>query len=217
MALAWEQFLIFKKAFKDECGVFAIWNHPEASKMAYLGLYALQHRGQESAGIVTLQNQEHHHHKALGLVNEVFDTKIIDRLVGKTAIGHVRYSTTGGNILGNAQPLTASLYNGPIAVAHNGNFVNAESLRQKLKAEGSIFQGTNDTEVLLHMLAQNPSKDLLECLSYALDQIQGAYSLTVLAKDSLFAIRDPYGFRPLVLGRIKNDNGTQSIVVASET
>ncbi len=205
------------KMFRDECGVFAIWNHPEAAKLAYLGLYALQHRGQESAGIVTLNNQEHFHHKALGLVDEVFDQKTIDRLIGKAAIGHVRYSTTGGNILGNAQPLTASLYNGPIAVAHNGNFVNAKKLRQELQAEGSIFQGTNDTEVLLHMIAQNRSKDLLECLKHALERVQGAYSLTVLSRKSLYAIRDPYGFRPLVLGRIKNVDGSRSAVIASET
>ncbi len=204
-------------SFKDECGVFAVWNHVEASKMAYLGLYALQHRGQESAGIVTLDKGVHHHHKDLGLVDEVFDQKTIERLVGKHAIGHVRYSTTGGNILGNAQPLTASLFGGPVAVAHNGNFTNAEKLRNELQSEGSIFQGTNDTEVLLHMIAQNRSKDLLECLTSALERIEGAYSLTVLSRDSLFAVRDPYGFRPLVLGRIKNADGTKATVVASET
>ena len=204
-------------SFKDECGVFAIWNHPEAAKMSYLGLYALQHRGQESAGIVTLQNGVHHHHKDLGLVNEVFDQKTIDRLTGKNAIGHVRYSTTGGNILGNAQPLTASLFSGPIAVAHNGNFVNAEKLRTELQAEGSIFQGTNDTEVLLHMIAQNRSKDLIECLSSSLEKIEGAYSLTILSGNAMHAVRDPFGFRPLVLGRIKNADGTRATVVASET
>lgn len=204
-------------SFKDECGVFAVWNHVEAAKLTYLGLYALQHRGQESAGIVTLDQGIQHHHKALGLVDEVFDQKTIERLVGKHSIGHVRYSTTGGNNLGNAQPLTASLFSGPVAVAHNGNFTNAEKLRSELQAAGSIFQGTNDTEVLLHMIAQNRSKDLLECLSASLERIEGAYSLTVLSGSSLFAVRDPFGFRPLVLGRIKNADGSRSTVVASET
>ncbi len=204
-------------SFKDECGVFAIWNHPEAAQMTYLGLRALQHRGQESAGMVTLDHGQQHSHKALGLVDEVFDQKSLDRLVGKCAIGHVRYSTTGGNILGNAQPLTASLFNGPIGVAHNGNFVNADKLRSELQAEGSIFQGTNDTEVLLHMIAQNRSQDLLECLDSSFSRIEGAYSLTVLSGNALYAVRDPFGFRPLVLGRIKNPDGTKTLVIASET
>ena len=203
--------------FKDECGVFAIWNHSEAAALTYLGLYALQHRGQESAGIVSLENKIHHHHKALGLVDEVFDPKSLARLKGAVAIGHVRYSTTGGNILGNAQPLTASLLNGPIAVAHNGNFVNAQKLRSALQAEGSIFQGTNDTEVLLHMIAQNRSSQLLDCLKASFAKIEGAYSLVVLSHQALFAVRDPYGFRPLVLGRLKNPNGGQATVIASET
>ena len=204
--------------FKDECGVFAVWNHTEAAKLTYLGLYALQHRGQESAGIVTLDSlAKQHHHKALGLVDEVFSPHTIERLVGKHSIGHVRYSTTGGNILGNAQPLTASLFSGLVAVAHNGNFTNALALRKELQAEGSIFQGTNDTEVLLHMIAQNRSKDLLECLSHSLERIEGAYSLVVLSNRALFAIRDPFGFRPLVLGRIKNADGTKSTFIASES
>ncbi len=203
--------------FRDECGVFAIWNHHEAAKLTYLGLYALQHRGQESAGIVTLENKTHHHHKALGLVDEVFDHKTMDRLKGQVAIGHVRYSTTGGNILGNAQPLTASLSNGPIAVAHNGNFVNAQKLRASLQAEGSIFQGTNDTEVLLHLISQNRSNDLLSCLKASLDKIEGAYSMAFLSHNALFAIRDPFGFRPLVLGRLQNPEGGKSVVIASET
>ena len=148
------------KNWHDECGVFGIWNHPEASRLTYLGLYAIQHRGQESAGIVSLDDQvakstipEHIHHKGLGLVADVFDEESLNRLKGRHSIGHVRYSTTGQNYLTNAQPLTARLLNGPIAIAHNGNIVNAEKLRDELKRLGAIFQGTNDTEVLLHLMA----------------------------------------------------------------
>jgi amidophosphoribosyltransferase len=203
-------------AFKDECGVFGIWNHPEAARLTYLGLYAMQHRGQESAGIVTLSKERHLYQKGLGLVQDVFSEQVLSELVGPAAIGHVRYSTTGGNILGNAQPLMAELLNGPVAVAHNGNIVNAEPLRLQLKELGSIFQGTNDTEVILHMIARHPSSDLQKCLLSTLEQLEGAYSLTVLSRDNLFACRDAYGFRPLVLGRIPHAGG-QATVIASET
>ncbi len=204
------------KAWHDECGVFGIWNNPEASRLSYLGLYALQHRGQESAGIVSLEGQNQFTRKGLGLVQEVFTEEVLNQLPGRAAIGHVRYSTTGNNYLNNAQPLTASLYNGPIAVAHNGNIVNADQLRSELKAGGSIFQGTNDTEVLLHLLARNPSSDLVECLQDALGKLEGAFSFTILSKEALFGIRDPYGFRPLVLGELETDN-RKSYVLASET
>lgn len=210
------------KGFKDECGVVGIWNHPEASHLTYLGLFAIQHRGQESAGIVSLAKTkaggQHYIRKGLGLVGQVFDNESLALLPGTAAIGHVRYSTTGMNALSNAQPLTAQLFNGPLAIAHNGNIVNAEPLKAELRERGSIFQGTNDSEILLHMIARNPSSDLATCLIEALDQVEGAYSLTLLSQNALIAVRDPRGFRPLVLGALEGGlNGKPSYVVASET
>ena len=213
------------KSWHDECGVFGIWNHPEASRLTYLGLYAIQHRGQESAGIVSLDTTdvgvsgipEHIHHKGLGLVADVFDEDSLNRLKGRHSIGHVRYSTTGQNYLTNAQPLTAKLLNGPIAIAHNGNIVNAESLRNELKRLGAIFQGTNDTEVLLHLIAHHKSAVIEECLKEELVKLQGAYSFTLLTHDKMIAARDIQGFRPLVLGKINLDDGGESFCVASET
>lgn len=202
---------------KDECGVFGVWNHEEASKLTYLGLYAMQHRGQESAGIVTLKNSNHIVHKGLGLVGDVFKESDLERLQGDVAVGHVRYSTTGQNLLTNAQPLVAHLVNGPVALAHNGNIVNSEKLKSQLKAEGAIFQGTNDTEILLHQLARVPSSDIVECLKKSLPHLVGAYSFVILTHDKLVAMRDPLGFRPLVLGRKRNSAGTWASVVASET
>jgi amidophosphoribosyltransferase len=206
------------KSFKDECGVVGIWNHPEAARLAYLGLFAIQHRGQESAGIVSLDGHTHHVRKGLGLVADVFDNESLAMLPGTAAIGHVRYSTTGMNSLNNVQPLTAQLFNGPVAVAHNGNIVNAEPLKQELREGGSIFQGTNDTEVILHMIARNPSADLMACLQASLERLEGAYSLTVLSHGSMIAARDPMGFRPLVLGQLEGGlEGKPAYVVASET
>lgn len=207
-------------SWKDECGVFGIWNHPEAARLTYLGLYAMQHRGQESAGIVTLDtkdsNYQHRIHKGLGLVADVFDETTLSSLTGSAAIGHVRYSTTGNNLIANAQPLTSNLLNGPVALAHNGNIVNNSVLREALQREGAIFQGTNDTETLLHLLAKNPSNNLLIALYESLQNLTGAYSYVVLAHDKLIAARDPLGFRPLVLGQIKTSMSV-SYVVASET
>lgn len=209
-----------KTSWKDECGVFGIWNHPEPAQMAYLGLYAMQHRGQESAGIVVLDQQgekpKHRIHKGLGLVSDVFSEPILKKLTGTSAIGHVRYSTTGENQVANAQPLTSELLSGPVALAHNGNIVNASILREALQREGAIFHATNDTEVLLHLLARNPSNHLTTALIESLQNLVGAYSFVVLAHDRIVAIRDPYGFRPLVLGQIVAD-GRLSYVVASET
>ena len=206
------------KQWHDECGVFGIWNSPLASQLSYLGLYAIQHRGQESAGIVTLDGNTHLSEKGLGLVADVFDQATLSSLTGKAAIGHVRYSTTGRNSIANAQPLMASLYNGPVAIAHNGNLVNAEPLKRELKSRGAIFQGTNDTEVVLHMLAQNQSSDLVTCLRESLNRLEGAYSFTILSHQALVAARDPHGFRPLVLGEIEGGNeGQPTFVLASET
>ena len=203
--------------FHDECAVFGIWGDPEAGQMTYLGLFALQHRGQESSGIVTLSEGQHIHHKGLGLVGDVFTEERLKKLVGTSAIGHNRYSTTGENQLANAQPLTAVLQSGPLAIAHNGNIVNATAMREELIAQGSIFQGTNDTEVVLHQIAHNPSRDIVQCLKDAAHKVEGAYSFTILTHERLLAMRDPHGFRPLVLGRRKLEGGGSSVVIASET
>jgi amidophosphoribosyltransferase len=207
-------------AFREECGVFGIWNHEDSARLTYLGLYAQQHRGQESAGITSLRvlgESKQEHHKGLGLVGDVFNEEILDRLHGQACIGHVRYSTTGGNLLTNAQPLVANLFSGPVAIAHNGNLTNAAQLKKELQKSGAIFQGTNDTEVLLHLISRNPSQDIVRCLSESLPHLVGAYSFVVLTHNHLLAIRDPSGFRPLVLGRKKNLKGDWSYVVASET
>jgi amidophosphoribosyltransferase len=177
----------------------------------------MQHRGQESAGIVSLQNANHIHHKGLGLVADVFSDSDLNRLEGRAGIGHVRYSTTGNNLLTNAQPLTASLLSGPVALAHNGNLVNAHILRSELQASGSIFHGTNDTEALLHLLARHESSNLIEALTDSLRRLEGAFSFVVMSHDKLVAVRDPHGFRPLVLGRKRNSAGEMAYVIASET
>lgn len=209
-----------KKNWKEECGVFGIWNHPEPAQLTYLGLYAMQHRGQESAGIVVLNQDKtqalHKVHKGLGLVSDVFTDSILKKMSGVAAIGHVRYSTTGENLISNAQPLTSELLSGPVALAHNGNIVNSSILREALQRNGAIFQATNDTEILLHLLARNPSNHLITAITESLNNLVGAYSFVILAHDKLVAIRDPYGFRPLVLGKIELENKT-SYVVASET
>lgn len=204
-------------SFHDECAVFGIWGDKEAARMSYLGLYAQQHRGQESAGIVSLFEGGHLHHKGLGLVGDVFKEEDLDQLKGDAAIGHARYSTFGKNLLTNAQPLTAQLQNGPIALAHNGNIINGQKLRDELTALGSIFQGTNDTEVVLHLLARHPSADVVECLKDCLPSIVGAFSMVLITKDKMIAVRDPLGFRPLVLGKRPCEGGGFSTVLASET
>lgn len=206
----------FSHSFKEECAVFGIWNHPEASRLAYLGLYALQHRGQEASGVVSLYENEHRLHKAHGLVADVFTEDVLDSLKGRGAIGHNRYSTTGANEKYNIQPLKAKLYNGPVSLAHNGNIINSQPLRRELQKEGSIFQGTNDTELFLHLIARNQKKDMLECLKDELPKLEGAFSMVMITDDSLFAARDPHGFRPLVLGEILVKGG-KAKVLASET
>jgi amidophosphoribosyltransferase len=198
--------------FHDECGVFGIWNHAEAANLAYLGLYALQHRGQESAGIAATDGQNFHVEKAMGWVADVFNKDRLRRLPGHRAIGHVRYSTAGASKLRNAQPITANTARGPIAIAHNGNLTNAEELRREMEREGAIFQSTSDTEVILHLLARAPAGPLEEQLQAALGRVKGAYSLLILTPDAVYAVRDPHGFRPLGLGRL----GT-AWVVASES
>lgn len=192
---------------REECGVCAIVNHPEAAKLAYLCLQALQHRGQETAGIVAARlsgrgRPEHAVHRGLGLVADVFTRESLERLAGRVAIGHVRYSTTGSPTPGNTQPLVSSLRHGPVALAHNGNLTNAHILRRALKAGGAIFQTTIDSEVILHLTSHAVHDAFEECLIDALGQVQGAYSLTVLHGERVYAVRDPRGFRPLALGRL---------------
>jgi amidophosphoribosyltransferase len=198
--------------FRDECGVFAIASYKEAARHTYLGLYALQHRGQESAGIISTNGSEIFHHKGLGLVADVFTDEILASLAGNSAIGHVRYSTTGSSSLANAQPIISESWRGPIALAHNGNLVNSHRLRRQLESKGAIFQTTSDTEVILHLLARSPIENLDQALQEVFLQIQGAYSMLLLTPGTLYAIRDPHGVRPLCLGRL---NG--SYTVASET
>jgi amidophosphoribosyltransferase len=198
--------------FHDECGLFGIWNHPEAGNVTYLGLYALQHRGQESAGIATTDGTGFHVEKHMGWVADVFSPERLRRLVGRRAIGHVRYSTAGSSNLRNAQPITATTARGPIAIAHNGNLTNAETLRRQMERDGAIFQSNSDTEVILHLLARAPAGPLEGQIAFALAQVKGAYSLLILTLDAMYAIRDPYGFRPLTIGRLGDAQ-----VVASET
>ncbi len=197
---------------REECGVFGIYDHPEAANFTYLGLYSLQHRGQESAGIVSTDGEKLYSHREMGLVTEVFDGESISSLQGTTAIGHVRYSTTGSSNNKNTQPLIMNYEKGELAVGHNGNLTNAKTLRHKLEKEGSIFQSTTDTEVIVHLIARSKEKTFLKRIIEALTQCKGAYSLVFLTPKGLVAARDPHGFRPLVLGKIDN-----SYVVASET
>ncbi len=194
------------------CGVVGIFNHVEASKLAYLGLYALQHRGQESAGIVSSDGRKLVSHNSMGLVADIFTENVLARLPGTSAIGHVRYSTTGESIARNCQPFTINYSRGHLSIAHNGNIVNAGELRAEFEAHGAIFQSTMDTEVILHMLAATHKNSLVDRLKEVLPQLKGAYSLVFLTETRMIAARDPFGFRPLVLG--KKDG---SYVVASET
>ncbi len=188
---------------KEYCGIFGIYNHPEAAHLTYLGLFALQHRGQESAGIVSTDGNDVYSHSGEGLVADVFaDRPVLKALKGSIAIGHNRYSTTGSSGLQNVQPLLAKLKDGPIAIAHNGNLINSGALRKKFEAEGSIFQSTTDSEVILHLIARSRKKSLVQRIVDACKQLRGAYCLTVLTPDKLIAVRDPNGFRPLALGKM---------------
>ncbi|MBI3783634.1 MAG: amidophosphoribosyltransferase [Deltaproteobacteria bacterium] len=198
--------------FHEECGVVGVFGHSEAANLAYLSLYALQHRGKESAGIVSANEGMLLSHRGLGLVNEVFNEEIIRKLKGTAAIGHNRYSTAGKTLLKNTQPFVVEYGRGSLAIAHNGNLVNAHELREHLQAQGSIFQSTVDTEVIMHLIAASRGERVIDRIIAALAQVRGAYSLVFLTPNQLIAARDPNGFRPLVLGRIK-----EAVVVASET
>ena len=221
------------------CGIFGIINHQDAANLVYLGLYALQHRGQESAGIASVSRDaiasdanigevigssgaseliiapgtpQIHVEKEMGYVADIFGAERLARLPGDVAIGHVRYSTAGGSMLCNAQPIVAMTSKGPVALAHNGNLINGAEIRQRLEADGAIFNTMSDTEVLVHLIARSRERDLERALIDALSQVRGAYSIVLLAPGRIYAARDPYGFRPLILGRLE-----QSLVASSET
>jgi amidophosphoribosyltransferase len=203
--------------FHDECAVMGVYGHPEAANMVYLGLYALQHRGQESCGIVTSDGKGLISHRQMGLVADAFKEDVIKRLEGRSAIGHNRYSTTGQSHLKNAQPFVVEYSQGPIAISHNGNLVNGQLLREELEQTGSIFQSTTDTEVVIHLIATSKEPSLMGRIVEALSRCRGAYSLLFLTLDKLIAARDPYGFRPLVLGRFPEGKNRSTYVFASET
>jgi amidophosphoribosyltransferase len=198
------------------CGVFGIFGHPEASNLAYLGLHALQHRGQESAGIVSSDGERLYAHRSMGLVQAGFSPKDLAALPGDRAIGHVRYSTAGGSHLRNAQPFAVDYARGSIAVAHNGNLVNHEAVRERLEVRGSIFQSASDTEAIVHLIAMSNQRGAEGRIAEALAEVEGAYSILFLTERALFAVRDPLGLRPLCLGRMKRPDG-EAVVLASES
>jgi amidophosphoribosyltransferase len=200
--------------FRDECGVFGILGHNEAANMTYLGLHALQHRGQESAGIVTSDGEHLYAHRAMGLVQDIFTQEQIAKLPGKVAIGHVRYSTSGGSYIKNAQPIAVDYARGSLAVCHNGNLTNAEELRSELEARGSIFQSDTDTEVFVHLVAASKEIAVEDRIADALTRVKGAYSLLFMTEDAVIAVRDPMGIRPLCLGLLPSRKDAH--VVASE-
>ena len=189
--------------FHDQCGVFGIWGSDEAANHTYLGLHALQHRGQEAAGIVSSDGAQLYVHRALGLVQDVFSANNLEKLPGDRAIGHVRYSTAGGSYIKNAQPIAIDYAHGSIALAHNGNLTNADEIRRRLELAGSIFQTTSDTEVVVHLIARSEERATVDRVADALRQTRGAYSLMVLTPNEMIAVRDPWGFRPLALGKLK--------------
>src|SRR5579863_9233739 len=203
--------------FREECGVVAIYGHPEAANLAYLGLYALQHRGQESAGICSSDGRQIHCHKSMGHVADIFTPEVLGRLPGDHAIGHTRYSTAGDTVLLNAQPFSVACNKGRIAVAHNGNITNAGELRRELERDGSIFQASSDTEVILHLVARSRERTLAGALREAMLQLEGAFSLVFLAEDRILVARDPHGFRPLAFGQLALPGGQTCYVFASET
>jgi amidophosphoribosyltransferase len=202
---------------REHCGVVAIHGHPDASRQAYLGLYALQHRGQESAGIATADGTHLANIKGMGLVSEIFTDDVLSRLKGDMAIGHTRYSTTGDSALLNAQPIRVESTRGLIAIAHNGNLVNLGNLRVHLERQGAFFQTTSDSEIIVQLIAHSQSTTLVDAIADSLRQVEGAFSIVMMTRDRIFAARDPHGFRPLSMGRIKNADGTETVVFASET
>lgn len=202
---------------REECGVMAIHGHPEAARQAYLGLYALQHRGQESAGIASADGTNLSNIKGMGLVSDIFTEEVLAKLNGDMAIGHTRYSTTGDSALLNAQPIRVDSTKGLIAIAHNGNLVNLGTVRAKLEREGAFFQTTSDSEIIVQLIAHSKEGTLVDAIADSLRQVDGAFSIVMMTRDRIFAARDPRGFRPLSMGRIENPDGPDTIVFASET
>jgi amidophosphoribosyltransferase len=202
---------------KEECGVFAVYGHPEAANITYLGLYALQHRGQESAGIASCHNRQIYNYRNMGRVADLFTPEVLGRLPGDAAIGHTRYSTAGDTVRLNAQPFNVACNKGQIALAHNGNITNATELRADLEHGGSIFQASSDSEVILHLVARSRERTLAGALREALLQLDGAFSLVFLAEDRIIIARDPHGFRPLAFGKMELSGRRTAYVFASET
>src|SRR6476469_8785717 len=190
--------------FKDECGVFGIFGHPEAANMTYLGLYALQHRGQESAGIAASDRQQVRISREMGYVADIFDGETLSKLAGPIAIGHTRYSTAGESKLLNAQPILIDCVHGQVGICHNGNIVNANEIRERLVRAGSIFQTNSDSEVVLHLYARSQAGSIEDAVVESITQLTGAFSFALITKDSMIAVRDPHGFRPLALGKLGN-------------
>ncbi|MEK6634039.1 MAG: amidophosphoribosyltransferase [Nitrospirota bacterium] len=204
--------IISPDKFHDECAVFGIFGHEEAANLTYLGLYALQHRGQEASGIVSGDGEQFYIQKGMGLVADIYNKTTLEKLPGRMAIGHNRYSTAGGNDLKNVQPFNVNFAFGNLALAHNGNLINSQVLRNELEAYGAIFQSTSDTEVIIHLIAHSRASTFLARVMDALNQVRGAFSLVLMTDNGLIAVRDPHGLRPLCLGRVRG-----SWVVASET
>src|SRR6202789_7430 len=202
---------------REECGVVAIHGYPDAARQVYLGLYALQHRGQESAGIASADGQRLANIKGMGLVSEIFTEDVLAKLPGQMAIGHTRYSTTGDSALLNAQPIRVDSTKGLIAIAHNGNLVNLGNVRARLERDGAYFQTTSDSEIIVQLIAHSKANSLVDAIADSLAQVEGAFSIVMMTRDRIFAARDPRGFRPLSMGRIRNTDGPDTIVFASET
>src|ERR1700759_4925997 len=202
---------------REECGVVAVHGHPDAARQAYLALYALQHRGQESAGIATADYTNLYNIKGMGLVADIFTDDVLSKLPGDLAIGHTRYSTTGDSALLNAQPIRVDSTRGLIAIAHNGNLVDLGNLRTRLERQGAYFQTTSDSEIIVQLIAHSRAGSLIEAIGDSLRQVTGAFSIVMMTRDRIFAARDPYGFRPLSMGRISNADGPDTVVFASET
>ncbi len=203
---------------REECGVMAIYNHPDAARLTYWGLYSLQHRGQESGGIATADGENIIDLKGMGLVSEIFTDPVLAKLPGSLAIGHTRYSTTGDSALLNAQPIKVESTKGLIAIAHNGNLVNLGTARERLERDGAIFQTTSDTEIIVQLIAHSAHTTLVDCIADSLSQVDGAFSIVMMTRNRIFAARDPRGFRPLSMGRIPGEDGApDTFVFASET
>ncbi|QNI36728.1 amidophosphoribosyltransferase [Edaphobacter sp. 4G125] len=203
---------------REECGIMAVYNHPDAARMTYWGLYSLQHRGQESGGIASADGQNVNDIKGMGLVSEIFTDPVLAKLPGHMAIGHTRYSTTGDSALLNAQPISVESTRGLIAIAHNGNLVNLGNSKERLERDGAVFQTTSDSEIIIQLIAHSKASTLVDCIADSLSQVEGAFSIVMMTRNRIFAARDPHGLRPLSMGRIKGENGApDTFVFASET